>query len=78
MHGTEEPGDGIIRAGQLNITVNDHMIIVSSTLDEEAPVHIYNTAGQSVSIFTIQPGETVETRVNSGVFIVNKKKVIVK
>ena len=32
-----------------------------------------------ITTFTIQPGETVETRVNaSGVYIVNKKKLSVK
>ena len=78
MHGAEDPSDDINQTGQLHITVNTHMIIVSSSLDEEAPVHIYNTAGQRVAAFTIQPGETIETRVNGGIYIVNKKKVIVK
>jgi hypothetical protein len=35
-------------------------------------------AGQTKAAFTIEPGETIETPVYTGVYIVNKKKVIVR
>ena len=40
-------------------------------MSEVVSVRILNTAGQTIAEFDIQPGETVETRVNlSGVYVV--------
>ena len=33
---------------------------------------------ETIATFTIESGETIERRVNTGVYIVNKKKVIVR
>ena len=57
--------------GTLLFTTGTHKIIVSSSLRREADVQIFNTAGLNVATFTIQPGETIETPINSaGVYIV--------
>ena len=57
--------------GTLLFTAGTHKIIVSSSLRREADVQIFNTAGLNVATFTIQPGETIETPINSaGVYIV--------
>ena len=58
-------------AGTLIIYAKKQTIVVESTLKEAADVTIYNTAGLSIASFTIQPGETIETRdVPHGVYIV--------
>jgi hypothetical protein len=77
MYG-EEPNDDIDDPGRLLISVRNKHIIVSSTLPSATPVVIVNAAGQTIATFTIEPGETIERRVNTGVYIVNKKKVIVR
>jgi hypothetical protein len=54
-------------------------IIVISQLRHERDIRIVNVSGVTVAAFTIQPGETVETRVNvAGVYIVNNKKLAVR
>ena len=77
MYG-EEPNDDIDDPGRLLISVRNKHIIVSSTLPSATPVVIVNAAGQTIATFTIESGETIERRVNTGVYIVNKKKVIVR
>ncbi len=64
--------------GQLVITSRHRRIIVNSGLHEETTVRIYNTSGAIVRVFDIQPGQTVETQVAPGIYIVNKKKISVK
>jgi len=71
--------------GMLTTTAERHKIIVSSTLKVAATIHIINTAGITVSTFTIEPGETIETRIKvGGVYIVQTddglytKKLLVK
>jgi hypothetical protein len=79
MYGEQEDEEESIDAvGSLDIKVKKRKIIVTSTLRHAAPVLIVNMAGQTKGSFTIEPGETVETNVYSGVYIVNKKKVIVR
>ena len=71
--------------GTLYISSKKHMIVVESALKRSIDVRIVNPAGITVSTFTVDPGETVETRiVNSGVYIVQSadgrytKKLAVK
>ena len=72
-------------SGTLSARSGRRIIAVTSTLSDTANVHILNTAGQTIAIFDIQPGETVETRVNiSGIYVVQStdghytKKMAVK
>ena len=71
-----EPADGL--HGQLAIYSTRRRIIVNSGLQEDTDVRIYNTTGALVRTFTIKPGQTVETQVAPGIYIVNKKKISVK
>jgi hypothetical protein len=65
--------------GGLEIYVKDHRIITTSHLKEAVVISIVNVGGISLANYVLQPGETQETRVqNTGVYIVNKKKVFVK
>lgn len=55
----------------LTIYAKKHKIVVESALSYTTDVRIVNTAGITVNTFTIEPGETIETRIyNSGVYIV--------
>ena len=59
------------QSGTLNARAGRRLITVSSTMSEAVSVRILNTAGQTLAEFNIQPGETVETRVNiSGVYVI--------
>ena len=63
-HETDDPGTLIVSSGK-------HKVIVTSTLNRIATVRIVNTAGITLSTFDIEPGQTIDTRVNnSGVYIV--------
>ena len=65
--------------GSLDIYVKDHRIITTSHLKEPVTICIRNVNGIMFANYVLQPGETQETRVqNAGVYIVNKKKVLVK
>jgi hypothetical protein len=71
--------------GSLDIYAKRKKIVVESNLHETTEVRIVNTAGITVTTFDIEPGETVETRINNaGVYIVQTadahytKKLIVK
>ena len=84
LPGDNDPMEGDLYGGLLFGT-RRHTIIVTSSLNREADVRIVNTAGQTIDAYTIQPGETVETRVNnSAVYIIHAagghytKKVTVK
>ena len=73
MKGVIEHGDPTKEeaAGTLNIYAKKHKIIVESALGYTTDVRIVNLAGMTINAFTIEPGETVETRINtSGVYIV--------
>lgn len=65
----DDPSDEL--AGELRFSVKPRRLVTSSTLRKPADVQIYSTSGVVISSFTIQPGETVETDINtSGVYIV--------
>ena len=65
----DDPSDEL--AGELRFSVKPRKLVTSSTLRKSADVQIYSTSGVVISSFTIQPGETVETDINtSGVYIV--------
>ena len=72
LKGVVEHGDPTKdEAGTLNIYAKKHKIIVESALGYTTDVRIVSLAGVTINAFTIEPGETVETRVNiSGVYIV--------
>ncbi len=59
------------QTGTLIIRPDKSAIVVTSALSYTTDVRIFSTAGVTLRSFTIQPGETVESRVlNSGVYIV--------
>jgi hypothetical protein len=65
--------------GDLKIYVRGHKIVTTSHLKEATTVRIINVSGVTVANYVIQPGETVETPISiEGVYIVNKKKLLVK
>ena len=86
MKGVDEKGDPNSEdPGTLKIYAQKHKIVVESALTRDIDVRIVNTAGITVANFNIEPGETVETRINSaGVYIVQSadgrytKKLAVK
>jgi hypothetical protein len=65
--------------GNLELYVKDHKIVATSYLKEATTVRIINVSGVTIANFVIKPGETVETPVSiEGVYIANKKKLLVK
>ncbi len=73
LKGVEEHGDPSKEeiGGGLEIYAKKHLVVVTSNLHLPTDVRIVNTAGIALSTFTIEPGETIETRVNiSGIYIV--------
>ena len=59
------------KAYDLTITAKRKKIIVESHLREATEVCIVNATGITLDTFTIEPGETIETRIyNAGVYIV--------
>jgi hypothetical protein len=72
LRGVDDRGNrGDESTGALGIYAKKHKIIVESSLREATDVCIVNTAGQTIAQFTIEPGQTIVTRVNtSGIFIV--------
>ena len=59
------------KAYDLIITAKRKKIIVESHLREATEVRIVNATGVTINTFTIEPGETIETRVqNASVYIV--------
>ncbi len=64
--------------GNLLITAKRGKIVVSSTLSHPQEVIITNVGGIHVAVFTIEPGQTIETPISQGgVYIVNQRKVAV-
>ena len=77
-HGLEEEPQSTLD-GSLSIYVKNHKIITTSHLKEPVTICIRNVSGVAIANYVLQPGETQETRVKyTGVYIVNKKKIIVK
>jgi hypothetical protein len=65
--------------GDLEISVQGHKIVATSHLAEATTVRIINVSGITIANYVIQPGETIETPVSiEGVYIANKKKLLVK
>ena len=74
-----EDGSQISLDGSLDIYVKDHKIFTTSHLPEPTTIRIINVAGITFANYVLKPGETVETPiVVDGVYIVNKKKLLVK
>ena len=72
--GVEEHGDPTQEevAGSLSIYTKKQKIVVESALNYVTDVRIVNLAGQTINTFSIEPGETIETRLyNAGVYIVH-------
>lgn len=65
--------------GGLKISVEGRNIVVQSTRRDNAMVRITTTSGIDVATFAIEPGQIVRTPVNTtGVYIINRTKVVVK
>ena len=74
-----EDGSQISLDGSLDIYVKDHKIFTTSHLPEATTIRIINVAGITFANYVLKPGETVETPiVVDGIYIVNKKKLLVK
>ena len=80
-----DPSDDDFGEGNLVFKVRKHTISVTSSLQREADVRITNVGGLNIGNFTIQPGETIETRIPvAGVYIIRadggriQKKIAVK
>ena len=72
-----EPKTGL--DGDLEIYVQGHKIVAKSHLTEATTVRVLNVGGVTIANYVLQPGETVETSILAdGVYIVNKKKLLVK
>ena len=75
----QEENDDISNTGNLIIKGKDGSIFVTSTLQYAKDITIVTAAGALIDRYTIQPGETRETKVTaSGVYLVNRKKLSVK
>ena len=76
LKGVEERDNPKEVGGTLNIFSRKHLIVVESALTYAVDVIITNTAGIIINKFTINPGETIETRVNNaGVYIVQPSEL---
>ena len=65
----DDPSDEL--AGELTFSTKPRKLVTTSSLRKPADVRVYNVSGVAISTFTIQPGETIETDINtSGVYIV--------
>ena len=74
----EEPDQGNAAGEGLIVSAKHKHIYVTSAYNNEVEVVIVNTAGAVVNSFSLQPGETMETTVASGIYMVNKIKIAVK
>ena len=64
--------------GELVVKGRRGHVIVESRMNAQTTVRIVNAGGIVIRTFDIQPGETIETHVAPGVYIVNKKKISVR
>lgn len=84
LGGEQQPDIDERLDGTLKVTGKRGRIIVTSYMYETTPVTIVNAAGIVIRNFDIEPGETIETPVSSGVYIIHSrngsltKKVSVK
>ena len=75
----EEQPDFSDRAdGELIVRGKRGHILVTSTLAELTTATIVNASGVLIRSFRLAPGETIDTPVATGVYIVNKKKISIK
>ena len=74
----DNPDQGDASGEGLLVSAKSKRIYVTSAYNREVQVTIVNTAGAVVNSFSLQPGETMETNVSSGVYLVNKIKIAVK
>jgi len=74
----EGPIGDTINIQGLTIYVVDHTIWMESTLEEPVRVDIFTLTGKPAGSVTVQPGSKASITVgNSGVYIVNRRKVVV-
>ena len=72
-------GPETVLDGSLEIYTRGYNIVTTSHLKEATTIRIITAAGAIFSDYVLQPGETIETTVpNTGVYVVNKKKVFVE
>ena len=72
-------GPETVLDGSLEIYTRGYNIVTTSHLKEATVIRIATAAGATFANYVLQPGETQETRVKyTGVYIVKKKKIIVK
>lgn len=64
--------------GTLEIYTREHNVVTTSHLKNPVTVTVVSVAGITYAHYVLQPGETVETPVRPGVYIVNRKKLLVK
>ena len=81
----DDPSGNGFGDGDITFTIHHHTISVTSSLQNEANVHIYNVSGGTIAKFTIQPGETINTDLPvAGVYIIRadngriQKKIAIK
>jgi hypothetical protein len=72
-------GPETVLDGSLEIYTRGYNIVTTSHLKEPVVIHIATAAGATFANYVLQPGETIETTVpNTGVYVVNKKKVFIE
>ena len=72
-------GPETVLDGSLEIFTRGYNIVTRSHMKEAVAIRIVTAAGATFSDFVLQPGETIETTVpNTGVYVVNKKKVFIE
>lgn len=64
--------------GTLEIYTREHNVVTTSHLKNPVTITVVSVAGITYAHYVLQPGETVETPVRPGVYIVNRKKLLVK
>ena len=64
--------------GELIVKGKRGRILVTSKMPDNTAVHIVNAAGAVIRTFDIAPGQTIETNVAAGVYIVNKTKISIR
>ena len=72
-------GPETVLDGSLEIFTRGYNIVTRSHMKEAVAIRIINAAGATLKDYVLQPGETIETTVpNTGVYVVNKKKVFIE
>ena len=64
--------------GTLEIYTREHNIVTTSHLQNPVTITVVSVAGITYANYVLPPGETIETPVRPGVYIVNRKKLLVK